>query len=227
MPVSPGLLRSYVLEDSQGVDTMGSGPFASRLGVERTPEDEAFAVPAIPVFSASLPGVVEDRLMLTFSSGTPTPTPMPLIPPPLPSVEVPRGASGPLVAPEAAPESGRIAGVPEAETPMGDRPEEPSPQGAGLIADVFPFDRFALDEAIDRFLARIEDLDPRQAATMERVSATLAILAAAVALEVVRRQFRYRHDSEDGRGPRVAAAGGDPLPLGLPGWPGPWSASPR
>jgi hypothetical protein len=146
---------------------------------------------------------------------------------------VPRGASHLIPGREAGtqPESeskvGRVDGVPG--VPEGDLPEGPAPQGAGLIADVFPFGRFAPEEVVDRFLARIEELDPRQIATRERVSATLAVLTGAVALEMARRRFRHRQrrGSDVGRGPRIAAAGGDLFPHGLPEWPGSWSASPR
>jgi hypothetical protein len=252
---SSGSPRSPVAEndgsnDLQAVGTIGTGPIASRPDAEQEPADETFveaailafvrehsaagsAAPphetsvaaAIPIFSASPPGNVEIRPMVTYSSGIPTP--LSSITPTFPSVGVPRGGSGPEAAPEAESESGGVVVVPAAEAQGGDGPEGASPQGAGLIAHIFPFGRFAPDEAIDRFLARIEDLAPRQGTTMERVSATLAVLAAAIALEVARRQYRRRHDSEDGRGPRVAAAWGSPSPPGFPGWPGPWSASPR
>ena len=45
-----------------------------------------------------------------------------------------------------------------AETATGNGGEVPLPQGAGLIADVLPFDRASLEQAIERFFDGFEDL---------------------------------------------------------------------
>jgi hypothetical protein len=141
------------------------------------------------------------------------------VPKALPTIEVARGESGPIEGPmnETSAVPDEAADAPA--TPEGGDPgERPPPRGAGLIANVLPFDRSALDRAVDQFFAHLEDLDVRQPATLIRVSSTLAVLAAAVALEVARMWYRSRND---------ASARGNLLTCGFPEWPGSWPVSPR
>jgi hypothetical protein len=76
----------------------------------------------------------------------------------------------------------------------------PSPRSAGLLTEFLPFDRASLEDAIDRFLAPLENLggellDWRPSPGL--VHAAAFVTAATVATEAVRRRLRIRGASED------------------------------
>jgi hypothetical protein len=78
----------------------------------------------------------------------------------------------------------------------GASPDElPLPEDAGLIAEASPFDRAALERAIDQFVERLDDLGMRgigQQASPELIPVSLTVIAAAAALHVVRRRLHHR-----------------------------------
>ena len=194
-----------------------------------TSELPAVSMASLPMPTISPLAVVEARPMEALSSG--------MLPSPVtPSLDfsVSRGAWGcPIVgAPDGRAAVSPSPGMPE--TREGDRSGEPPLRGDGPIAGVFPFDGSAIDRAVDRFFAHLEDLDAQQPATLGLVSTTLAVVAVAVALVVIRRRFRSRtrvgegHGDGDGNGDGDdAPAGGSVFANGLPVWPGSWSVSPR
>ena len=90
---------------------------------------------------------------------------------------------------------------------------------ADLLASFSPFDRGSLEQAVDRFLGRIGDLDAELSQLGETPSLIPGLVAAAVAIsvaETMRRRFRGTWDEE--AAPLDAA--GFP---GMPGHPHVWA----
>ena len=81
----------------------------------------------------------------------------------------------------------------------------PAPRSSDLLTEFLPFDRASLEDAIDRFLAPLEDLGGELANWSSPTSllpAATVVATAALASEVLRRRYR-RDDGEDARrGPR-------------------------
>jgi hypothetical protein len=200
-----------VPDDWQPMTSMETVPDSSQVNTDRSEDEGSNIAPA--TIATLRPAALEYRPLVASAFTLASPVPLAH-----PTIAVARGESGPIEASmdETSAVPGDAADAPAA--PEGDPGEGPPPRGAGLIANVLPFDRPALDRAVDRFFAHLEDLDVRQPATLIRVSSTLAVLAAAVALEVARRWYRSRDD---------ASVQGDLLTCGVPEWPGPWPVSPR
>ena len=103
-----------------------------------------------------------------------------------------------------------------------DRDELPTARASDPISDLLPFDRAALDAAVDHFFEGLGDLGAGLAdlpgAPDGVPAAVIATAAALLAVEIGRRQLRRGDDDESpDRGPLD-------LRLGLvagPGWPGP------
>jgi hypothetical protein len=102
--------------------------------------------------------------------------------------------------------------------------ELPLPQSAGLIADILPFDRASLEEAVDQLFEHLEDLGVGQLVEQgptRVLPLSLALLGTVTAVEVARRRLR----SSPGCGQSVRrrdALGSEEL-LGFPELPGSWS----
>jgi hypothetical protein len=119
--------------------------------------------------------------------------------PPEPSGESPSPGPSPTASP-ATPESEAAIATPlSPDPPVADSREIPAPRGAGLIADVLPVDRAALEEAVNRLLDRFEDLAAPSEGQAPWLSPTLALGLAAAALEVARRRLRRKLGGRNGR----------------------------
>ena len=98
------------------------------------------------------------------------------------------------------------------------------PSSADLIANVLPFDRAALEKAIDHFFQQFEDLDARDLVAREParfVMLSLALASTFTALELVRRRWRRWGAGNDVL-VRSPLDGGDHI--GFPELPGSWSS---
>jgi hypothetical protein len=76
----------------------------------------------------------------------------------------------------------------------------PSPRSADLLTDFLPFDRASLEDAIDRFLAPLEDLGVELAnwrPSTGLIQAAAFVATATVATEVVRRRLRGGEAAEE------------------------------
>jgi hypothetical protein len=110
-----------------------------------------------------------------------------------------------------------------AESAAGTEGEVPSPQGAGLIADVLPLNRASLERAIERFLDGFEDLAAGPAGwrgSPGPIRALLMLMVATTAEAARRRLRRVSDDAKDEheRGPE------EPMVLpAFPELPGSWS----
>ncbi len=109
-------------------------------------------------------------------------------------------------------------------TANGDQEKVPLPQAAGLIADSIPFDRASLEQAVDQFFDRLEDLGVGQLVDQESthlLPLSLTLLGMAIAVEVARRRLRST------TGQWMPTQRQDPLGseelLGFPELPGSWS----
>jgi hypothetical protein len=94
----------------------------------------------------------------------------------------------------------------------------PSPRYAGPLTEFLPFDRASLEDAIDRFLAPLEDLgaelvDWRPSPGLVHVAALVA--TATVATEVVRRRLRFQGGMEDAGEEAFARFPGHPSAWGF------------
>ena len=104
--------------------------------------------------------------------------------------------------------------------------ELPPPHAAGLIADLLPFDRASLGQAVDRFFDQLEDLDLGMGQLVDQeptrvIPFSLAVLGTVTALEVARRRLTSKPvvlKVTAGPGSR----GSEQL-LGFPELPGSWS----
>lgn len=106
----------------------------------------------------------------------------------------------------------------------GNQAKLPLPHAAGLIANVVPFDRASLEQAVDQFFNQLEDLGMGQLVEQRPthvIPLSLAVLGTVTAVEVARRRLRSR--TALGNAPRRE----DPLAseelLGFPELPGSWS----
>lgn len=96
--------------------------------------------------------------------------------------------------------------------------DEPAPihRGADLLTDFVPIGREALEDAIDRFLAPLEDLGAELAswpASTSVIPAAAMVVAGTLAAEALRRRIR---------GGRAEVAEADEDFARFPGHPGPW-----
>jgi hypothetical protein len=76
----------------------------------------------------------------------------------------------------------------------------PSPRSAGPLTEFLPFDRASLEDAIDRFLAPLEDLGAELAnwrPSSGLISTAAVVATATVATEVVRRRLGVRRATDD------------------------------
>jgi hypothetical protein len=94
----------------------------------------------------------------------------------------------------------------------------PSPRHAGPLTEFLPFDRASLEDAIDRFLAPLEDLgtelvDWRPSPGLVQVAAF--VTTATVATEVVRRRLGVRRATEDAGEEAFARFPGHPSAWGF------------
>jgi hypothetical protein len=106
----------------------------------------------------------------------------------------------------------------------GNQVKLPLPHAAGLIANVVPFDRASLEQAVDQFFNQLEDLGMGRLVEQgptHVIPLSLALLGTVTAVEVARRRLRSR--TALGKAPRRQ----DPLAseelLGFPELPGSWS----
>jgi hypothetical protein len=102
--------------------------------------------------------------------------------------------------------------------------ELPGPKSADLITSVLPFDRAALDRAVDQFFEKFAEIDPDE--LVRPVSAriilyTLAVAGAYAGLDVVRRRWRQATAGKNVRVPHALATA---YPVGFPQLPGSWSS---
>ncbi len=117
--------------------------------------------------------------------------------------------------------------VASSESSVEGQEEMPPPEGAGLIADVLPFDRAPLEAAIDRFFESIEDLGAGPLGWQgvpTPIPPALALAIAATAMEVAWRQLRRTSGDTEAALERCPDA-----QMGLsslPRLPGPWSMRP-
>jgi hypothetical protein len=106
----------------------------------------------------------------------------------------------------------------------GNQDELPLPHAAGLITNVIPFNRTSLEQAVDQFFDRLEDLGMGQLVDQgptRMIPLSLAVLTAVTAVELARRRLLPR------TGEWKATRRQDPLGseelLGFPELPGSWS----
>ncbi|MGC8638748.1 MAG: hypothetical protein ACP5XB_02585 [Isosphaeraceae bacterium] len=102
--------------------------------------------------------------------------------------------------------------------------ELPLPQSAGLITSAAPFDRAALERAVDQFFDQLEALGTGQLAeqgTARVLPLSLALLGAVTVVEMARRRLRSRGTGWKSAA-RQDALGSEEL-LGFPELPGSWS----
>jgi len=110
-----------------------------------------------------------------------------------------------------------------AETAAGNAGEVPPPQGAGLIADVLPFDRASLEQAIERFFDGFEDLASGPAGWRGSPGPIRALLMLVVATTAEAAWRRLRRASDDAKAEHER---GPEEPMVLPAFPelpGSWS----
>jgi hypothetical protein len=107
---------------------------------------------------------------------------------------------------------------------LGEQQELPLPQSAGLITTAFPFDRAALERAVDQFFDQLEGLGTgplSEQGTGRVLPLSLAVFGALTAVEVARRRLRSK-GSDWKSSTRQDALGSEEL-LGFPELPGSWS----
>ena len=102
--------------------------------------------------------------------------------------------------------------------------ELPGPKSPDLITSAFPFDRAAVDRAVDQFFQQFGEIDPDE--LVRPISAriilyTLAVAGAYAGLDVVRRRWRQ---ATAGKNVRVSHALATAYPVGFPQLPGSWSS---
>jgi hypothetical protein len=106
----------------------------------------------------------------------------------------------------------------------GNLDEIPLPHSAGLIADVLPLDRALLEQAVDQFFDRLEDLGVGQLVEQgptRVIPLSLALIGTATAMEVARRRLRPK-TGEGHTARRQDPLGSEEL-RGFPELPGSWS----
>ncbi|MBV8318156.1 MAG: hypothetical protein JOZ53_24695, partial [Planctomycetaceae bacterium] len=110
-----------------------------------------------------------------------------------------------------------------AETAAGNGGEVPPPQGAGLIADVLPFDRASLEQAIEHFFDGFEDLasGPARWRGSPGPIRALLMLVVATTAEATWRRLRRTSDHAEAEHERGLK---EPMVLpAFPELPGSWS----
>jgi hypothetical protein len=109
----------------------------------------------------------------------------------------------------------------------GSRSDEwPRPKSADLIASALPFDRAALDRAIDVFFQQFDDMSRGDLAGQtlaDTVLYSVALACAFAALDVIRRRMRF---TTTGRCVRVCHPNATADHIGFPELPGSWSSRP-
>jgi hypothetical protein len=106
----------------------------------------------------------------------------------------------------------------------GNQEEIPLPHAAGLVAGVLPFDRASLEQAVDQFFDRLEDLGVGQfveQAPSRMLPLSLTVIGTVAAAEVARRRFRSK--TEGGSSIRRQDALSSEELRGFPELPGSWS----
>jgi hypothetical protein len=106
----------------------------------------------------------------------------------------------------------------------GNQEEIPLPHAAGLVAGVLPFDRASLEQAVDQFFDRLEDLGVGQfveQAPSRVLPLSLTVIGAVTAVEVARRRFRSK--TSCGISTRRQDALSSEELRGFPELPGSWS----
>ena len=106
----------------------------------------------------------------------------------------------------------------------GNQEEIPLPHAAGLVAGVLPFDRASLEQAVDQFFDRLEDLGVGQfveQAPSRVLPLSLTVIGTVTAVEVARRRFRSR--TNGGISTRRQDALSSEELRGFPELPGSWS----
>jgi len=104
------------------------------------------------------------------------------------------------------------------------REEVPQPHAAGLVAGVLPFDRASLEQAVDQFFDRLEDLGVGQfveQAPSRVLPLSLTVIGTVTAVEVARRRFRSKANGGVSTG-RQDTLSSEEL-RGFPELPGSWS----
>jgi hypothetical protein len=101
-----------------------------------------------------------------------------------------------------------------------DTRESPQPYSADLIARMIPFDRAALERAIDQLIDQLDDASPQQLVghwPARMILLATALAGSVLALEVMRRRLSAAGELRSrGREPREDL-------LGFPELPGNWS----
>ena len=120
----------------------------------------------------------------------------------------------------------RTPGTSEAATGHHDRGLEEllGPTSADLLASALPFDRAAIEQAIDRFFQEYEDLNPRALIGPRPVKTllyALALASTAAGLDVARRRWTH---FKTGKNVRVRRPLALTEPVGFPQLPGSWSS---
>jgi hypothetical protein len=106
----------------------------------------------------------------------------------------------------------------------GNHEEIPLPHAAGLVAGVLPFDQASLEQAVDQFFDRLEDLGVGQfveQAPSRALPLSLAVIGTVAAVEVARRRLRSKSDG--GTGTRRQDVLSSEELRGFPELPGSWS----
>ena len=100
----------------------------------------------------------------------------------------------------------------------------PLPHAAGLVAGVLPFDQASLEQAVNQFFDRLEDLGVGQfvdQAPSRVLPLSLTVIGTVAAVEVARRRLRSKADG--GTGTRRQDALSSEELRGFPELPGSWS----
>lgn len=106
----------------------------------------------------------------------------------------------------------------------GNQEEIPLPHAAGLVAGVLPFDRASLEQAVDQFFDRLEDLGVGQfveQAPSRMLPLSLTVIGTVTAVEVARRRLRSK--TNGGNSTRRPDALSSEELRGFPELPGSWS----
>jgi hypothetical protein len=106
----------------------------------------------------------------------------------------------------------------------GNQKEMPLPHAAGLVAGVLPFDRASLEQAVDQFFDRLEDLGVGQfveQAPSRVLPLSLTVIGTVTAVEVARRRLRSK--TGGGNSSRRQEALSSEELRGFPELPGSWS----
>jgi hypothetical protein len=170
---------------------------------------------AEPSISGQSPlGIREnDRTNVGQEAGTKGPTTVPTI------------AEEPVAVSTAEPVDGETALVALDDRDAPDaRGDLPLPHAAGLIAEVLPFERASLEQAVDQFLDQLEGLGSGpllEPGPVHLVPMSLTLMGVVTAAELARRQLRSRAGRKGTNGRQRPLGSGELL--GFPELPGSWS----